>query len=110
MTASTAQSFTEMLAKEYSTYKLSKRKDNLLAIIGVYNKFRDHYGQTFYAGILDDGTGQSLLWHASEDSMPQYKDFHTPSWTWAGRSGKPSYYIPEPLETISEGLISRISF
>ena len=42
--------------------------------------------------------------------MPQYKDFHTPSWTWAGRSGKPSYYIPEPLETISEGLISRISF
>ncbi|CZR67952.1 uncharacterized protein PAC_17851 [Phialocephala subalpina] len=110
MTASTAQYFVEMLAREYSTCKLSKRKDNLLAIMGVCNKFRDYYGQTFHAGILDDGTGQSLLWHASEDSMPQYKDFHAPSWTWAGRSGKPSYYIPEPLETISEGLISRMSF
>ena len=110
MTASTAQQFVEMLAREYSTCKLSKRKDNLLAIMGICNKFRDRYGQTFHAGILDDSTGQSLLWHASEDSMPQYKDFHAPSWTWAGRSGKPSYYIPEPLETIPEGLISRMSF
>lgn len=110
VTASTAQSFVEMLAREYSTCKLSKRKDSLLAMLGVCNKFGDHYGQEFHAGILDDGTGQSLLWHASEDSMPQYKDFHAPSWAWAGRSGKPSYYIPEPLETISEGLISRISF
>lgn len=42
--------------------------------------------------------------------MPQYKDFHAPSWTWSGRSGKPSYYIPEPLETTSEGLISHMSF
>jgi hypothetical protein len=94
--ASTAQSFAEMLANEYSTFKLSKRKDNLLAILGVCNKFGDHYGQIFHAGILDDGTGQGLLWHASEDSMPQYRDFHAPSWAWAGRSGKPSYYIPEP--------------
>jgi len=99
-----------MLAREYSTCKLSKRKDNLLAIMRVCKKFRDHYGQTFYAGILDDGTGQSLLWHVSKDSMPQYKDFYALSWTWASRSGKPSYYIPELLETISEGLVSRISF
>ncbi|PQE07157.1 heterokaryon incompatibility -domain-containing protein [Rutstroemia sp. NJR-2017a BVV2] len=67
-----------MLARGYSTSKLSKRKDNLLAIMGVCNKFGDHYGHTFHAGIPDDGTGQSLLWHASEDSMPQYKDFHAP--------------------------------
>jgi len=110
MAASTAQSFGEMLAREYSTCKLSKRKDNLLAIMGVCNKFGDYYRQTFHAGVLDDGTGRSLLWYASEDSMPQYKDFHAPSWTWSGRSGKPSYYIPEPLETTSEGLISHMSF
>ena len=110
VTASTAQSFVAMLAREYSICKLSKRKDNLIAMLGVCNKFGDHYGQKFHAGILDDGTGQSLLWHASEDSMPQYEDFHAPSWAWAGRSGKPSYYIPEPLETISVSLISRISF
>jgi hypothetical protein len=110
MTASTVQSFVRMLAREYSTCKLSKRKDNLLAIMGVCNKFRDRYGKAFHAGILDDGTAQSLLWHASGNSMPQYKDFHAPSWTWAGRSGKPSYYIPEPLEAIPRGLISRMSF
>ncbi|KAH7308318.1 hypothetical protein BKA65DRAFT_559800 [Rhexocercosporidium sp. MPI-PUGE-AT-0058] len=99
-----------MLAEEYSTSKLSKRKDNLLAILGVCNKFGDHYGQKFHAGILDDGTGQGFLWYASEDSMPQYRDFHALSWAWAGRSGKPSYYIPKPLGTISDGLISRMSF
>lgn len=110
MAASNAHSFVKMLAREYSTCELSKRKDNLLAIMGVCNKFGAYYGQTFQAGIPDDGTGQSLLWHASMDSMPQYKDFHAPSWTWAGRSGKPSYYIPEPLETISESLISHMSF
>lgn len=110
MAASNAHSFVKMLAREYSTCELSKRKDNLLAVMGVCNKFGYYYGQTFHAGIPDDGTGQSLLWHASKDSMPQYKDFHAPSWTWAGRSGKPSYYIPEPLETISESLISHMSF
>jgi hypothetical protein len=110
VTAGTAQSFQTLLTREYSTSKLSKRKDTLLAIMRVCNKFKDHHAQTFHAGILDDGTGESLLWHACKDSMPQYEDFHAPSWTWAGRSGRPSYLIPPPLETISTSLVSCMSF
>jgi hypothetical protein len=45
MAASTAQSFVAMLAREYSTCELSFRKDNLLAIRGVCNKFGDYYGR-----------------------------------------------------------------
>ncbi|PQE24435.1 heterokaryon incompatibility -domain-containing protein [Rutstroemia sp. NJR-2017a BBW] len=91
-------------------FQAEQEEDTLLVIMGVCNKFKDRHGHTFHAGILDDGTGECLLWHACKDSMPQYEDFHAPFWTWVGRSGRPSYLIPLPSETISTSLVSCMSF
>ncbi|CZT46676.1 uncharacterized protein RSE6_07139 [Rhynchosporium secalis] len=52
MGATTAKFFADVLARDYSTSKLSKGKVNLLAILGVCSKFEEQYGQKFYAGIL----------------------------------------------------------
>lgn len=106
----TARLFGHELASDYSTCQLTFRKDNLIAIKGVCNKFSAHYGQRFHAGILDDETGQSLLWHASQSSMPLYPDFHAPSWAWICRAGKPSYFIPPILGEITKSLIKHLCF
>lgn len=108
LTTGTPQAFAKELAKDYSTCNLTYRKDTLLAILGVCTKIRDRYGGNFHAGILDDSTGQCLLWHASENST-LHLDFHAPSWSWTCRSGMPSYYIPPLLESKADTLIRDMS-
>jgi Heterokaryon incompatibility protein (HET) len=73
--------------EQYSSSQIKFEKDKLIAFQGVCDRVGTRLNQQISAGILLDGAGYNLLWHAQEASM-----LHVPSWSWAAIRGKVSFY------------------
>lgn len=79
------------LVKDYTTRKLTRESDKLVAIAGLAEIRRGSTNDVYYYGLWRSGLHQGLLWYAHDESgyttriLPRY---NIPTWSWAGMRGQ----------------------
>ena len=82
----------------------------LAGIDGITRQFEDCYSVKIYAGILDDATGESLLWYTNRKPLQSFSGFHAPSWSWTSLSGCVSFSLQSLLNGEYKCLIQDLAY
>jgi hypothetical protein len=80
------------LVEEYSSCKLTKDEDILVAISGIAKSWRDITGDEYLAGIWQRSLAFGLLWRANRNATKYFgctrcPTWRAPSWSWASIKG-----------------------
>jgi hypothetical protein len=76
----------EELVERYSTAKLTKPTDRLIAIEGLARAIQAVSNETYVAGMWIEWIDKQLAWF-SHDFVPD-RSINVPSWSWASGTGK----------------------
>jgi len=98
------------IVSEYVRCNLSLHKDRLAAINGLSQKLQGQFPIKIYAGILDEEKGEGLLWYTHRTPLPNFADFHAPSWSWSSLDGVISLSMRTPKTKTSSSLIRNLEF
>lgn len=89
------------LVKHYSTKRLTRDEDILVAIGGLAASLRQSTGSQYLAGLWNDNIISDLLWQ-SDESRRRPTVYTAPSWSWASTvSPSASYDLDFGQESIS---------
>lgn len=95
---------------EYVRCELSYGSDRLMAIAGIASIFTSSHSINIQVGIVEDPTGESLLWYTRERCLSNLRDFHAPSWSWASLDGLVSFDMLSPEAAHPSSLIQNLKF
>lgn len=98
------------IVSEYVSCHLSRSSDRLVAIEGISRILETCSSLKIYAGILNDGAAESLLWYTKHKPLAEFEDFHAPSWTWASLDGVVSFETLAPSGSRSRSLVRDVGF
>ncbi|PBK83854.1 hypothetical protein ARMGADRAFT_1037474 [Armillaria gallica] len=95
----------------YTTHKVTKPRDRLIAFSGIVEHFQEVWPDSKYiASLWSHQLPKSLLWHSCSPSEPRPPSYCAPSWSWASIdsgvenfNGSQSCYGMVHLEDIDEG-------
>ena len=76
----------QRLVEGYSSCKLTKEEDKLIALSGIARRFHSALGSEFLAGLWRQNLPMELIWRvgrAESDSVGQPSRYRAPSWSWA---------------------------
>jgi hypothetical protein len=76
----------------YSTTKLTRNSDRLIAIAGLASRAASAWKRTYVAGLWKEAFPGSLLWYISKNSSYRLPEYF-PSWTWASIRGSTTTWI-----------------
>lgn len=79
------------LVEMYSSCKLSRERDKLIAISGMVKYIQKCTGVPYYAGIWGDKIAAGLLWLPGDQNLVYPKENRAPSWSWAAVDGPIQY-------------------
>jgi hypothetical protein len=100
----------DRIVSEYVNCHLSRNSDRLVAIEGISQILETCSSFKIYAGILNDGAAESLLWYTEHKPLAKFQDFHAPSWTWASLDGVISFETLAPSGSTSYPLVRDVGF
>ena len=76
----------QRLVEWYSSCRLTKEEDKLIAFSGIAQRFRSALGSEYLAGLWQDDLPNELIWRVSRaesDSVRGPTKYRAPSWSWA---------------------------
>jgi len=80
----------DQIMKIYSSGKLSRRTDRLVALSGIAHKLQRFIipHDTYLAGLWKYDLPFELLWDVEEPQIPNFRlEYIAPTWSWATRNG-----------------------
>ena len=76
----------QRLVECYSTCKVTKEEDKLIAVSGIAKHFQSALGSEYLAGLWRENLPIELIWRvgsAESVSVQQLSTYRAPSWSWA---------------------------
>ena len=76
----------QRLVEWYSSCKLTKEEDKLIAFSGIAKRFHSALSSKYLAGLWQDNLPNELIWRVSRaesDSVRRPSRYRAPSWSWA---------------------------
>jgi Heterokaryon incompatibility protein (HET) len=83
------------ILEDYTGRELTYETDRLIALEGLVKEMEKATTERFCLGIWTSGLPEQLLWMIY-GSTPMEKPLDLPSWTWASKPGRKSFYISSP--------------
>ncbi|KUJ18197.1 HET-domain-containing protein [Mollisia scopiformis] len=90
----------------YSSCKMTKGSDKLVALAGVAREAQRECGDTYVAGLWRTGMEEMLCWRRLSSERPQNEEYRAPSWSWASVDGGVEYYPRAPDQELQ--LLSKV--
>lgn len=76
------------IVKEYSSRKLTKGEDKLVALSGLAKEIQLRTGDEYLAGLWRRSLPMSLLWACTDENAVRFQEYRAPSWSWAALDGE----------------------
>lgn len=83
----------DQLVWDYTSRKLSKPGDKLLAISGIASKLAEKSEDIYIAGMWYRHLPRGLLWEVGSLLEPRPSQYRAPSWSWASVNGRISFAV-----------------
>lgn len=90
------------IISDYQSCQLTFSKDRLAALSGISARLETYFSCKIYAGILHcspHDAAENLLWYARKPALRTFKEFHSPSWSWAALNSEISLSMRTPGRT-----------
>jgi hypothetical protein len=100
------------LVREYTHRHLSYSLDALNAFSGFLELFKHRFGGEMISGLPSKFFDAALLWVWVDEQQQHERNFHFPSWSWAGWIGPAQYWaVPDSLlPPFSKNILDRWYF
>lgn len=97
------------IVNTYSTAKLTKDSDKLVAIAGVAEAMQERLRHRYVAGLWEGNLLTELLWSAIQADEPRPNPCIAPTWSWLSTNSTVSVTTQDPPEHIWRELATVVS-